>query len=266
MLSNIMLTALFLYLASSAFSLIYLINFRDCILRICRITLSSAFAVHLAAIGYHHLSGTPPPITHIYSIISLVTCIAVGLVLFMAFVYGVKITLTIIPPFASAVLLTVYASPSAPVENLPGIIRIISPVHIGASIMGFLCFLGAFFISVIYVIQEYRLKRKKIIQGKYSWLPSLVRLDTIVFKMITVGFVLFSIGILLGTVWSLFGNGSHLFQPQHLFSIFAWLIYGFLIYMRIHKGIQGEKCAVLTIAAFLMTLVVVLIYLLRGKM
>ncbi|MBM4386500.1 MAG: cytochrome c biogenesis protein CcsA [Deltaproteobacteria bacterium] len=255
------LLPLFLYSASSLLFLAYLFNFRDRILVWAKWVLFGAFVVHLAATGYAHLSGGAIPITHPYSLLSL-TVLAIAGIFLLTDLY-VKITIigSFLIPVNTLLLLVIHISLTGTPEagEKSHFMKFITPVHIAASNIGFLLFFVAFLSSVLYIVQEYRLRLKK--SGGFLSLPSLARLERIAFKSVTIGFPIYSFGIILGTVWSFTGQ-SH-FSHQYILALISWVIYGLLLYFYITTGWHGRKASIMMIAGFLSTLGVVLFYLLR---
>ncbi len=135
----------------------------------------------------------------------------------------------------------------------------VTVLHISVTIVGFLLFVPAYVLSVLFLHQEHKLKVKKHPQGR---LPSLLSLEQNAWRLLFVGFPLYSLGIFLGALW----QGSlerGAIRPEHVLSLTAWLLYGYAIVQRLRTGWRGKRAALLLIGAFVSTLGAVLLYMVR---
>lgn len=132
-------------------------------------------------------------------------------------------------------------------------------LHIGATLLGFMCFLPAYVLSVLFLDQEYRLRTKKT---PLSSLPSLLKMEQLAWRLVYVGFPLFSVGILLGLVWSE-RSATLEIKPQHLLAATAWAIYGYATARHLKTGWRGRRAALTLMAGFVVTLAAVLLYTMR---
>ncbi|MGB0589693.1 MAG: cytochrome c biogenesis protein CcsA [Myxococcota bacterium] len=133
-------------------------------------------------------------------------------------------------------------------------------VHIGATLMGFLLFVPAYVLSVLFLEQEYHLRSKT---RAPSSLPSLLKLETASWQLIYLGFPLFSIGILLGFIWQeSVGTGLEL-RPQHVLAALGWSVYAHATWRRVRTGWRGRRAALELMAGFVLTLAAVLLYTMR---
>ena len=135
----------------------------------------------------------------------------------------------------------------------------VTVLHISVTIVGFLLFVPAYVLSVLFLHQEHKLKVKKHPQGR---LPSLLSLEQNAWRLLFVGFPLYSLGIFLGALWqgSVEQGGV---RPEHVLSLTAWLLYGYAIIQRVRTGWRGKRAAILLIGAFVATLGAVLLYMVR---
>ncbi|MCS6960803.1 MAG: c-type cytochrome biogenesis protein CcsB [Pseudanabaenaceae cyanobacterium SKYGB_i_bin29] len=71
-------------------------------------------------------------------------------------------------------------------------------------------------------------------------------LDNISYRMIGLGFPLLTIGIIAGGVWANEAWGSYWsWDPKETWSLITWLVFAAYLHMRITKGWQGRKPAIL---------------------
>ena len=113
-----------------------------------------------------------------------------------------------------------------------------------------------FLASVMYLVQDHRLRRKKSPFGGFKLL-SLERLETINRRAINLAFPLLSVGLLLGvmrlqrdelqpTSWT---------EPKVLGTLGLWAVGVLLLYLRYGAHLPGRRLAWLTIASFILLLV-----------
>jgi cytochrome c-type biogenesis protein CcsB len=81
-------------------------------------------------------------------------------------------------------------------------------------------------------------------------------LDTLSYRSILVGFVLLTLGLISGAVWANEAWGTWWsWDPKETWALISWLFYAAYLHMRISKGWQGRKPALLATTGFLVVLV-----------
>lgn len=140
----------------------------------------------------------------------------------------------------------------------PHVIRPVTIVHISATLVGYLLFVPAFVLATLYVAQSWRLKTK---QSTSTRLPSLVTMELMAWRLLTMGFVLFTLGIAGGAL-SQESTGVGL-RPQHVLAAIAWLVYAVALWRRYASGWSGLRAAVTVLVGFVWTSGAVLLYVLR---
>lgn len=126
------------------------------------------------------------------------------------------------------------------------------PIHVMAAFIGNALFALSFVISFIYLIENFRLKKKKFDEfGKYF--PSLAMLDNINYFSLVYGFPFITLGIITGAIWAQYAIGSYWNNdPKEVWSLFTWFLYAALLHLRLITGWKGKKIAIFSIFAFLM--------------
>jgi cytochrome c-type biogenesis protein CcsB len=123
-------------------------------------------------------------------------------------------------------------------------------VHGIFSFLGEATLVGAFGVSVLYLLQERRI-RKRISPSFLARLPSLEVLDHITYKCMAWGFVLLTAGIVAGAVWANQAWGSYwTWQAKETWALATWLLYAGLLHQRVSSGWGGRKGALLLIVGF----------------
>lgn len=136
----------------------------------------------------------------------------------------------------------------------------ITAIHIGATLLGFLLFVPAYVLSVLFLHQQYHLKTKTRGAGN---LPSLLRLEAMSWRLLFIGFPLYSVGILLGFVWQERAGPAAGPRPEHVLSAVSWLVYAYATYRHLKTGWRGRRAALTLMAAFVVTLAAVMLYVMR---
>jgi cytochrome c-type biogenesis protein CcsB len=137
-------------------------------------------------------------------------------------------------------------------QPLPEALRSVwLPIHVLLSFLGEAVFALAASASVLYLVQERRLKqhRGRLIRG----LPSLETLDRVSHTCLKWGLVLLTLGIVSGIVWAHEAwthDAAWMSDPKLLFTALVWALYVVLLQGRITAGWRGRWAAQLTLAGF----------------
>lgn len=124
------------------------------------------------------------------------------------------------------------------------------PVHVVLSFLGDAVFALAFSASLLYLLQERRLKTRRG-RGVLRFLPSLETLDRVNYACLVWGLILLTLGIMSGIVWAHTAWGRFWSSdPKLVFSLVTWAIYVVLLQGRMTAGWRGRWAATLTIAGF----------------
>ena len=190
------------------------------------------------------------------------TLVASFLCLFLGFGRRLLLAGPIWAPLAAATLCALGIKALGGVEDVSGTTELgtVTVIHIGATLLGFLLFIPAHVLALLFLNQEYHLRAKT---RPASALPSLLRLERAAWQLVYIGFPLFSIGILLGFVWQESAGTGLTMQPQHLFAALGWSIYAHATWRRVRTGWRGRRAALELIGAFVLTLAAVLLYTMR---
>ena len=81
-------------------------------------------------------------------------------------------------------------------------------------------------------------------------------LDTLSYRSILIGFVLLTLGLISGAVWANEAWGTWWsWDPKETWAFISWLFYAAYLHMRISKGWQGRRPALLATFGFLVVIV-----------
>ncbi len=152
------------------------------------------------------------------------------------------------------------------VGTVPDDVRsLVLPIHIAVNILGEVAFALAFAVAVAYVLQERQLKKKKL-TGLFQRLPPLETLDTLGFRLVSVGFPLLSLGVVSGALWAVrLDPSAPAIGATQTFGLIAWLMFGGVLLLRIAAGWRGRRAAIGTMLGFACTCVLLVGYVVRGS-
>lgn len=163
--------------------------------------------------------------------------------------------MAVIGTFAApaAVLLTVLALllNVRAASTLPAALRSLwLPIHVTMAFLGDALFALGAAVSFLYLAHESRLKAKRPILA-VGGQPSLERLDRLNYRLLGLGFLMLTLAITSGALWAGATWGRYWsWEPQELWSLVTWVLYGALLEARLAAGWRGRRAATLTIAAF----------------
>ncbi len=104
-----------------------------------------------------------------------------------------------------------------------------------------------------YKISNHVPKNEVMKPYKFSHLE---KLDTLSYRSILVGFVLLTLGLVSGAVWANEAWGTWWsWDPKETWAFISWLFYAAYLHMRISKGWQGRKPALLAAGGFFIVLI-----------
>ena len=239
-----------LYLAGTATVLTALLVGRDFPRTLLMWLLGVAAALHAgaivlrsAAIG-HIAVGTLP------EALSLLACVIV-LVFLVVQRYASLLALgAVVLPLAFGLTLGA-ALGGAGAHPIPPVLHSLwLPVHVLLAILGDALFAIAFSASLLYLVQERRLKGRRG-RGTFRHLPSLEALDRVSHRCLVWGLVLLTLGIVTGIVWAHEAWGQPwLLDPKLIFTAAIWALYMVLLQGRMTAGWRGRWAAQLTVAGF----------------
>jgi ABC-type uncharacterized transport system permease subunit len=129
-------------------------------------------------------------------------------------------------------------------------------LHVALLLAAYAALLISLIASLLYLVQERRLKQKRTSQAR-SWLPPLETTDQIALKALLFGLPCMTAGLLIGSVVALQTIGPAFFaDPKVLLSLAMWVVYMLMIFIRRHSGLRGRRAVYLSGFVFLVVLAV----------
>jgi ABC-type uncharacterized transport system permease subunit len=122
--------------------------------------------------------------------------------------------------------------------------------HIFLIFIGYAALLVSFGASLLYLLQERRLKAKKS-PTLISFLTALEVIDQIGYRSLLLGFPFMTLGLLTGSVVAISTYGHLDFlDPKILLSLLMWAVYMLMVFTRWNSGWRGRRAAFLATFAF----------------
>lgn len=128
-------------------------------------------------------------------------------------------------------------------------------IHITVAILSYGAFSLSFVFSVLYLIQYDLLKRKKW-GTRLKRLADLSKLDKMSFVLNLIGVPMLIISLILGTTWAYIKVPDMIwYDPKVVGSFIVLVIYSIYLYLKVGKGLTGNKLAIWNLASFLVVLI-----------
>jgi len=244
--------AIFLYILASAGFIVYIIKQEKLIFKIALSFLASGFIFHTVFLCYGYYILKTAPVLDLGSSLSFFswTIILVYLIFFMKF--KLMVLGSFVAPFSTFLMLISCVFPISSKEAVKPIFKTIwLSVHVGTIFIGNALFAIAFLSAIMYLIQEYYIKNKKL-NFFYKRLPSLTTLDDINHYSLIYGFPFLTAGIITGAIYAQYVFGKYWqWDPKEVWSLVTWLFYAILIHERLAVGWRGRRAAIMSIVCFL---------------
>jgi ABC-type uncharacterized transport system permease subunit len=129
-------------------------------------------------------------------------------------------------------------------------------LHIALLLAAYAALLVSLAASVLYLVQERRLKAKAIAASRVR-LPPLETIDTIALRALLLGLPCMTAGLLIGSFLAELSYGPKYFgDPKILLAFAMWLAYIGMIYIRRSAGLRGRRAVYLSSFVFVVILCV----------
>ncbi len=135
--------------------------------------------------------------------------------------------------------------------------------HIAALLVAYAALGFSILASVLYLIQERRLKAKLKPSAAskwmpFDWLPPLDTLERVSYATLEFGFPCMTVGLVIGAVLvqETPSGAAYFFEPKVIAAFVSWFVYVALLVARRSGGLRGRKAAYLSGALFVVVLAV----------
>ncbi|MGA2191773.1 MAG: c-type cytochrome biogenesis protein CcsB [Nitrospirota bacterium] len=245
---------LFFYFLATFHFLLYLINQRESIGKVCQLTTILGFGFHTLSLIYQTVELGHVPMTNIRESMAFFAWAIVAIYLVLEYRVKIRVLGTFIVPIAFILVMASLTFPESAAPT-PGFFSSgWLGIHTTLAFLGDAAFAIAFGVSNMYIIQERQLKHKTS-GAFYRMLPPLDVLDELSYKAIALGFPLLTLAIVSGAIWAESAWGSYWgWEPKEIWSLITWLIYAAYLHARLVAGWRGRKAAYLAVIGFLIVI------------
>jgi cytochrome c-type biogenesis protein CcsB len=239
-----------LYLAATAAVLTAITSQRDFPTRLLGWLLGGGLFLHVVSIGLRAVQVAHLPVATQGEALSMLAAVLVALFLVLQRRGGLLALGAVVMPLAFGMTLAASVLKGG-AQPLPPVLRSVwLPIHVAFAFLGDAVFGIACSASVLYLVQERRLKAHRG-RGVLRRLPSLETLDRLSHSCLKWGLVLLTVAIVTGIVWAheVWGQ-AWTGDPKVVFTLLVWALYVVLLQGRMTAGWRGRWAAQLTIAGF----------------
>ncbi len=145
-------------------------------------------------------------------------------------------------------------------------VGIVGLIHIVSAFFGYSAFIFGALLSIIYLIFESHLKKKKF-SVFFQKLPSLSLLESVIYHAVTVGFFFTTVSMFAGALWSekIFGTYWS-WHPKQVATLISWFVYAGILHLYLYGEWNGKKFCYLNLLGLLVIVINFLgVNLLSGK-
>jgi ABC-type uncharacterized transport system permease subunit len=126
-------------------------------------------------------------------------------------------------------------------------------IHVMMILVSYVALAFAFAASLVYLLQESLLKRKRL-TGLWQRLPSLQVADDLIYRATSFGLAMLTLGLFSGVLWFQRHqpNYAPLHDPKVLFSLVTWLVFALYLAARLWLGWRGRRTNLVVVCGFLL--------------
>lgn len=126
-------------------------------------------------------------------------------------------------------------------------------LHVSVALLAYSLLSIAALLAILLALQERALRRHKLDSGLIRALPPLTMTESLLFRLIGVGFVFLTLTLVTGVLFVDDLFGQHL-AHKTLLSIASWVVFGLLLFGRWRWGWRGGRAVRLTLIGMLVLL------------
>ncbi len=211
-----------------------------------------ALAIHTAGIVALGIALHRVPIANLFESLNFLAWALVIIYLLMARRFCTAALGPFVMSLVVCVIVVASTLPKSPSQSLLSELNNRwSVVHVASCLIGYASFTLAFITAVIYIVHEKMLKSKRV-SVSHSHLPALSALDSLAYKLVSIGFPMLTLGIVTGALWAQSAWSSYWhWDPKETWSLVTWLIYAAYLHVRIVQGRQGKWSNRLLVIGFI---------------
>ena len=244
------LVILFFYFLSTLGYVLYFSIQKDVFRKIGQSALLIGFIIQTLVIGVEYFNAGQFPVQNLHETLAIMAWATAGVFMILGMKINLKILGAFVAPFVTILMIAALHFPNINAEQGALFKTIWLPLHIITVFTGEAAFAMAFFIGILYLVQENAIKAKK--RGYfYKRLPSLELIDHTGYVCIIIGFTTITAGLITGMIYAKLVWGRFWgWDPKEVWSGISWLVYAILLHQRLTVGWRGRNAAVMAIIGF----------------
>ncbi len=126
-------------------------------------------------------------------------------------------------------------------------------IHVPANFVGYGAFSIAAMVGLAYIITD-KIAQKNPQNGFVANMPSLEKMDDLMYKSIALGFAFFTIATIFGAMWAAEAWGGYWsWDPKETWALIVWLNYAAWLHLRFSKSWRGQPMAWWALIGLLIT-------------
>ena len=227
--------ALFLILLATGGMIVFIIKQQKAVFRWSYRIFLAGFAFHTLFLVQQYVALGAAPVLSLKSALGFFAWTVSGAYLLFQLRFRLRVLGSFIAPLAAVLMLASTSLPGTEAAVIHPLLKSVwLPIHVLTVFAGDGMFALAFAASVMYLLQERQIKRKRF-GTLYSRLPSLETLDAINHRALVWGFPLLTLGMVTGAVYAQQALGSYWrWDPKEVWSLITWGLY--LVYFHCRKS------------------------------
>lgn len=126
-------------------------------------------------------------------------------------------------------------------------------IHVPANFIGYGSFSIAAMVGLAYLVTDSSIKKDPN-SAFAAKMPSLEKMDDLMYKAISLGFAFFTIATILGALWAAEAWGGYWsWDPKETWALIVWLNYAAWLHIRMSKGWRGRPMAIWALVGLVVT-------------
>ena len=248
--NTLFIAAFILYAISAIVYTFYIFQPQEKVRKIAFFSVIGAFVIHLVYFTVRGVKAGHFPVTTLFESLSFYALLLAGGYILLQLKFRLPVIGAFVTPLCLIFMIGALMTRTPPGPIPPALRSGWLTIHAVTSFLGEAAFAISFAISIIYLLQEREIKKKKM-GFLFKRLPPLNKLDEMNYRILTIGFPFLTLGIITGAVWANYAWGSYWsWDPKETWSLITWLVYAGILHGRLTVGWRGRRAAVFCIIGF----------------
>lgn len=239
------------YLLSTVIYFLFFVNKNEKLGKYGNVIIKIAFVFHTLALIARGVGAKRVPLTNQYE---FATSFAWGIALCFI-IFQRKFDFTIMGTFVAPIIFIIIGY--AAMQNkdvrplMPALQSNWLTIHVSTAVISYGAFGVGAGISVMYLLRD-KFREDEFFK---KHMPSLEKLDSMSYRVISLGYLFLTLVIVTGAIWAERAWGRYwAWDPKETWSFITWIIYSIYLHVRISRGWKGKKAAWFSVIGFICVL------------